>query len=186
MTRRNAVLLTWSALVALAAGCSDDPTAGYTMKPPFDPRYETVAVPIWKRGAGVYRRGLEMTLTESIQKRIAAYTPMRVVTPPKAQTLLEGTIEIVEITPLSFNPDSGLPREFAINMLVSFVWKDLATGREILRRDRFNTAATYLSAAPFNEDFFVGSRDVMDRIAERIVSQMEMPWWRTQTQPAGE
>lgn len=162
---------------ALAAcGCSDDPTQGYTMQSPYGQSHKTVAVPIWQRGKDVYRRGLEFDLTEAIQKRIEQITPMKVVPRQRASTLLEGTIESVEQNVMSYDPNSGKPREQQIRMIVSFVWKDLVTGKELVRRDKFPVAATYIPAAPFNEEFFTGSQDVMQRLAERIVEQMEEPW----------
>jgi len=171
-----AITLTIS--IVSVAGCSDDYNTGYTMQPPFRDDIKTVAVPIWSRGQGVYRRDLEMALTEAIAKRIEGYTPYKVTVGARADTLLEGTIEEVIQTPLSLNPDTGRPREQTITMLVSFRWTDLrshAGGATIVERKNFRASATYLPSSPLNQTFFSGKEDLFNRLADLIVQQMELP-----------
>ncbi|HUT01766.1 MAG TPA: LPS assembly lipoprotein LptE [Phycisphaerae bacterium] len=160
----------------LAAGCSSDPTKGYTLKSQYPEGIKTVTVPIWHRGKKVYRRGLEMRLTESVVKRLELDTPYKVTDKSRADTELRGTIDLVSQRVLSFNPDSGLPREREITVAVSFTWTDLRNGKVLARRTNFRQAGTYISPAPFGEDFFQGSEDVVNKLAQRIVEQMEADW----------
>jgi hypothetical protein len=169
----------WLALLAwpvLVGGCGDDPNQGYTMRPIYREGIATVAVPIWNRGKDVYRREIEFRLTEALQKRIELNTPYKVAPRERADTLLEGTIERIDQRVLEFDPDSGRPREQEISMTVSFTWTDLRTGTVLLKRTRFVASAVYIPLTPFNEDFYQGSEADIDKMARRIVEQMEAPW----------
>ncbi|HUT58319.1 MAG TPA: LptE family protein [Phycisphaerae bacterium] len=178
MRRLTAILLTLLAGATAVPGCSNDPNKGYTFKSPYPSGVKTVAVPIWGRGKYVYRRGLEFRLTEALQKQVELDTPYKVVRKPRADTELTGTIDQIAQRPLSINPDTGRPREMEITFFVSFKWTDLRSGEVLVERTNFRVAGTYLPAAGFNEDFFQGSEDVIDRLAARIVEQMEVPFTR--------
>ena len=106
-------------------GCSSDPTKGYTLKSQYPQDIKTVSVPIWHRGKQVYRRGLEMRLTEAVIKRLELDTPYKVTDKSRADSELRGTIDRVSQRVLSFNPDFGRPREMEITMTVSFSCTDL-------------------------------------------------------------
>ncbi len=164
----------WSGLLilplALLAGC------GYTMDPPFPRQYKTVAVPIWARGRDVYRQNIEFQVTEAVQKRIEAYTPYRIERKGRADTELTGSLDQIIQRPLSINPDTGLPREMEITFVVSFKWVELATGRVIVQKRNFRVAGTYYPQGPLHEDFFLGSQDVVNKLAERVVECMETPF----------
>jgi len=163
-------------LLLATAGCSSDPTKGYTLKSQYVEGVKTVHVPIWHRGKQVYRRGLEMRLTESIIKCMELDTPYKATGKDRADTELIGTIERVSQRVLSYNPDSGMPREKELTVTVSFTWTDLRNGKVLARRKNFRQAGTYIPPEPFGEDFFQGSEDVMNKLAKRIVEQMEADW----------
>jgi hypothetical protein len=176
MTRLHAILIPAVVAALLACGCSSDPTKGYTMASLYPQDVDSVAVPMWSRGANVYRRENETRLTEAIIKRIELDTPYKVTTQQRADTVLTGTIEAIRQKVLSFNPDTGLPRETEIAFVVSFTWKDLRTGQVRVRQERFEVAGTYVNAAPIGEDYFQGEQDVVNQLAKRIVEQLESSW----------
>lgn len=169
-------LLVGAALLAIASGCSDDPTKGYTLTSQYDRGVKTVSVPLWGRGKDVYRRGLEMRLTEAVIKRLELDTPYKVTDRRRADTELSGTIERVSQRVLSFNPDTGLPHEKEITLAVSFTWTDLRSGRVLARRRNFRETGSYIPPSPLGEDFFQGSEDAINRLARRIVEQLEANW----------
>lgn len=163
--------------LAAAAGCSSDGTTGYTTNSLYRPGIRTVAVPIWQRGEKVYRREVEDRLTEAVQKQIELDTPYKVTSRAKADTELRGTIDEIDQRPMSINPDTGLARELEVTIIVSFTWTDLRPGGKVLvERKNFRVAATYIPEGAYNEDFFQGSEDAINRLAQRIVEQMETPW----------
>ena len=174
-TRRRTCVPYLLLLAMLASGCGDG-SSGYTMREPYRSDVKTVCVPIWVRGKDVYRRELEFRLTEAVVKQIELSTPYKVTSRAKADTLLEGTIENVSQRVLSINPDTGQPREKEVTLIVSFTWTDLRTGSVLAKRSRYGVSSTYIPPDPFNEDFFQGSEDAMNRLAQRIVEQMEENW----------
>ncbi len=186
MSRMNGMNKIHCAILALAAGIlsaillpgclSDDPTVGYTARSQYRKGIQTVAVPIWTRGKNVYRRNVEIRLTQALVKRIELDTPYKVTDKQKADTLLSGTIERIEQATLSFNPDTGRPREIEVAFTVAFKWEDLRTGDVIVDRRNFRVADVYIPPHPFNEDFFRGSESLMERLARRIVETMEADW----------
>jgi hypothetical protein len=164
------------AVAVFAAGCSDDPAAGYTFESPHPAGIRSVAVPIWQRGKDVYRRGLEDRLTEAIRKQILLDTPYRVTGRDRADTLLTGTIDEVIQRTLSTNVDTGRPGETELTLVLSFQWTDLRSGKNLRQRKNFRVTTTYLPSRPFSEDFFQGSEDAFNRAARRVVESMERDW----------
>jgi len=177
----NAVKIAfWCALVALGlggqVGCNVDPSQGYTLRSQYPTNVRTVSVPIWTRSRHVYRRGIEMRLTEALVKQIENDTPYKVTKKTRADTELKGTIERITQQVLTINPDDSLPREMEITMDVSFRWTDLRTGKVLKEHKAFRVAGTYVSGDPFNESFFHGSEETINRLARRIVEQLQADW----------
>jgi len=157
-------------LAGVLAGCD------YTFEPLYPTDVKSVAVPMWHRGPEVYRRELEMRLTEAIIKQIQLKPMYKVVSKAKAETELTGTIDRVEQRILTTDPDTGQPRELEMTIFVSFEWKDLRTGKARVKRSNFSQAGDYITHEPFSRDFFQGSEDVINKLARRIVEEMEKPW----------
>ncbi len=164
------------ALATIGSGCAADPTAGYTTASQYRSDIKTIAVPIWSRGRDIYRRELETRLTEAIVKRIELDTPFKVTTKARADTQLRGSIDKVKQKVLSTSSKSGLARELEITFTVSFAWEDLRTGQIITEKEKFEVSATYLPEEPQNENFFIGSDELINRLARRVVEQLEQPW----------
>lgn len=157
----------------LAGGCSGDPNDGYSNAPLYRQDVKTVAVPVWNVSKDVYHREVEFRLTEAIKKQV----PYKIAPDAsKADTVLEGTVERIDQTVLSFNPDTSDPREKEIIMTISFTWRDLRNGKVLAKKSSFAVKGNYISHSPFNEDFFLGSEDAINTIARRIVEQMEAQW----------
>ncbi len=166
-----ACVLACSAIIP--AGCTP---LGYTAKSQYRTGVTSVCVPIWSRGTDVYRRGVEMRLTEALQKRIELDTPYKVTGQERADTLLVGTIRSISQKTLSMNPDTGFPREIRVRFTVSFRWEDLRTGKNIMNVERFTAAEVYHPTPPYNEEFFRGSQGAIEVLARRIVEKMAADW----------
>ena len=170
-SRTIASALLLATLLAGLAGCGN-----YTMKSQYRPGISTVFVPIWTRGKDVYRREIEMRLTEAIAKRIEQDTPYKIAGKDKADTELSGKIVRIEQQVLSKNPDTGLARDLEVTFTLAFAWKDLRTGKILKQHSNFRVADTYITDCPISEDFFQGSEAVINRVARRVVEQMEADW----------
>jgi len=173
MTPSRAITSALLAAMALSclAGCGN-----YTMKNQYRPGISTVFVPVWTRGKDVYRREIEMRLTEAIAKRIEQDTPYKIAGKDKADTELSGKIVRIDQQVLSRNPDTGLARDLEVTFTLAFTWKDLRTGKILKEYSNFRVADTYITEHPIGEDFFQGSEAVINRIARRVVEQMEADW----------
>jgi len=153
------------ALCAMIAGgmpgCGSDPRQGYRVGNLYRPGIESVAVPVFTRGKDVYRRGVEIRLTEAVVKHLQTHSPYQVTTRGRADTVLTGTIEQISQRVLNSDTDTGRTRELEMIIVASIRWKDLRTG---------------IPPAPLSEDFFQGSQDALNRLARRIVEKMEADW----------
>ena len=168
------------ALCAVVAGgtcsCSSDPTQGYQVGNLHRPGIRSVAVPAFTRAKDVYRRGVEIRLTEAVVKQIQTHTPYTVTTRGRADTVLTGTLEQISQRVLNSDTDTGRTRELEMILVVSIRWKDLRTGEILLERKNLRAAGAYIPPAPLSEDFFQGSQDALNRLARRIVETMEADW----------
>jgi hypothetical protein len=135
-------------------------------------RIRTVALDIFQTKE--FRRDLETQLTEALAKRIEGETPFKLAKKDRADTILTG--EIIEVRQATIGRDfqTVTPRETAATVIVSFQWKDLRTGEVLMDRPRFVQTVDYVK--PLGEDFYHASQRAMDRLAERIVEQMESDW----------
>ncbi|MFP4141249.1 MAG: hypothetical protein ACOCZU_08025 [Planctomycetota bacterium] len=170
MNLRNGLLTAvMGALLLSSAGC------GYQVGNLYRDDVDTVAVDMFTRGRMVYRRELETRATEAIIKRINL-TPYRIAPKNQADTILTGSIDVVPQRVPQYDPDSGQPRFKELLLKVSFQWKDQRTGKMLAEHSNVIVSGTYVTHAPLNEDFFQGSEDVVNRLAERIVGYMERDW----------
>jgi outer membrane lipopolysaccharide assembly protein LptE/RlpB len=165
------LLLIMPAAVAVLSGCG-----GYTLESPYRQGIATVAVDMFGRGKDVYRREVETRATEAIVKRIEQDTPYKVTVKARADTYLTGTIETIEQRILSFDPDTGNARELELTLTVSFAWTDLRNGKTLAETKDLRVSGTYVREEPLTEDFYQGSENVVNRLAERVVEAMEAEW----------
>jgi hypothetical protein len=167
-------------LTAAATGGCD----GYSNKSMYPEDVRTIAVDIPQVGKDVYRRGLEFRLAEALVKRIELDTPYKVTKKDRADTLLESRIDEVKQRALSLNPFTGLSRDMEITITVSITWTDLRQDRVRVHHQNVRASGTYINPSminnqpvdnggAFNEDFFQGSADVINRLARKIVEEME-------------
>jgi len=157
-------------LTAAVGGC------GYKIGTLHRTDIKTIAVPVWTRGHGVYRRGLEVDLTEAIIKRLQLDTKYRICDEAQANTRFTGRLENVHQQSLTINTDTGTSRELEATFTVSFTWTDLRNGKELVKREAFPATGRYVPPNPFNQTFFTGSREAIDQAAQRIVEQLETGW----------
>jgi len=163
------------AAAGAAGGCTVDPTQSYTLASQYPDNVRTVAVQIFTRGSNVYRRGLEMRLTEAVVIHIELSTPYKVVDKDHADTELTGTITGVSQRTMSMVRRVSNPREKEVLISATMRWQDLRDG-QVIRRSNVRAAGSYITLAPVAEDFFQGSEDAIDRLARRIVEEMEDDW----------
>lgn len=152
--------------LAAAGGCS------YSTDPPF--RKDVTTVHVRPFGTREFRRRIEMNLTEAVKKRIQMDTPYRLADERNADTVFTGEVLQVKQATLGRSFGFNTPRETQLTLMVSLQWKDMRNGKVLLERKRWLQTFDY--ARPVGEQEFDALHGAIDRMAERIVEQMETDW----------
>ncbi|MCC5823795.1 MAG: LPS assembly lipoprotein LptE [Phycisphaerales bacterium] len=155
-------------------GCSTDPTRGYAFAEPYDASVRTVGVPIFANRT--FARGTELTLTDAIIKQIQQQTPWRVVSPDRADTVIEGAITNAELGVLSNSPSTGLTEEQTYRITVRFAWRDNRTGETRVARENFAATGTFVPVRSVGERIEVGQREAIEELARDIVASLRSAW----------
>ena len=121
-----------------------------------------------------FRRGLELQLTEALAKRLEGESPFKLAKKDLADTILTGEIREVRQATLGRDFRTVTPRETSATVVISFKWKDLRNGEVLLDRPNFVQTVDYIR--PVGEDFYHASQKGIDRLAERIVEEMQSEW----------
>jgi hypothetical protein len=168
------VFLSASVVASLTAmaGC------GYMVGGGFDQQVRSVEVPIFETSS--FRRGIEVQLTEAVQKQIQLRTPFRVVK-GDADTRLTGRVVDLRKGVLGETLQDD-PRELQVNLVVEVVWEDLRSGR-ILAEQQVPITPELISlrsqadfAPEVGQSLSTAMQQSIDQMARRIVNLMETPW----------
>jgi hypothetical protein len=121
-----------------------------------------------------FRRGLEFTLTEALQKRILQDTPYRIADKSTADTMISGEVLEVRQNVMGRMYLTGQPRQLQATFIIRFEWKDLRSGQVLVNHPRFVQSIEYIP--PIGETFDNASDAALDDLAERMVEQMMSSW----------
>ncbi len=164
---------TWlKATVAGAlAGC------GYSTRPMHPCDIQTVYVPMFE--TRVFRRGVEMQLTEAVIKELEQKTPYKVVRSENADTTLRGEIKTVRKRVLIQTPEDE-PRELETALTIEVEWRDNRTG-ELLASGQapgvpFLVRGDSQYAPELGQTTATAIKETVDKLAVQVVAMMEEPW----------
>jgi hypothetical protein len=142
------------------------------MRRPFPQNVRTVYVEMFQ--SREFRRGLEFTLTEALQKRILQDTPYKIADKSIADTMISGEVLEVRQNTLGRNYYTGQPRQTQATFIIRFQWKDMRNGQILVDQPRFMQSVEYIP--PAGQTFDNAADKALDELAERIVEQMMAPW----------
>lgn len=172
---RKFVLLA-AALCLSVSGC-----AGYQVgtRSLYTPQVRTVHVPIFQSDS--LRRYLGERLTEAVVKEIELRTPYKVVPRERADTVLSGRIveDRKEVVAENRYDD---PRDLNIGMQVLVNWTNRAGdpihGGQMLTlpQQLWDVSATSHLTPEVGQSLTTAQQQTISRLAEQIVSMMEVPW----------
>lgn len=169
MARGSSHLVCLASLL-LIAGC------GYTVGNGFNPDVRTVSVPIFENDT--FRRGIEVQLTEAVQKEITKRTPYRLAKGLDADTRLTGRIVQTRKDVLGENKFDD-PRELQLSLMIVTKWENLRTG-EVLAQQEIPLSPTAIPlttqadfAPEVGQSLATGTQGAVDQLARRIVNMME-------------
>ena len=184
MQLRKTLCLAFMLVSMLTVGCARDEEGnlkpidlgGYSGKSLALKGVKKIWIPMPTRANHVFRRDLEQRLQENLVKHVQMNSAYNIASQANADARLDCKIISIDQAVTNTNPDSGVPRERELTFVLHITLKDLRTGNVVLEDKNFKTSTTYITANPFNEDFFRGSEDLMNRIARRIVDRLQPGW----------
>jgi len=152
----------------LMTGCS-----GYSSRSLYSQDVKSIYVEMFDNAT--FRRDLEYDLTDAIAKRIEAETPYKIISDrSKADTVLSGKITAINNSVLTIERNVSRPLEEQAEVTAVFSWKDLRTGQYIVAGKSIMATASYSEFQ--SQGFEYGSKVAANKLAERIVEQMQMEW----------
>lgn len=161
----------FSSVLFSFCGCSG--MGGYCGESLFPDEVQTVYVEMFDNRS--FRRGVEYELTDALAKHIEATTPYKIISnKDKADTVLSGQILSIGELVLVSERETGraLEKEVLLSSVVS--WKNLKTGELLLDNTQVSATSTYSQWQ--NQGFSYASTLAANKLAKRIVEQMEKEW----------
>lgn len=164
------MLMTW------LAGCASYRVGNQSL---YRPGIRTVHVPVFESAA--FRRNLGERLTEAVIKEIEFRTPYKVVHSPSADSTLHGSVGAVAKSVLAENANDE-PRHLENVLNVSVTWVDRAGGVLLYTTPIpipsivFNITESADFVPEAGQSTTTAQQEAIDRIAQQVVSQMEIPW----------
>ena len=158
--------------VIASAGC------GYRFGHHADPTIRSVAVPTFSSVAD--RTGLELQLTEAVQKEIQSRTPFLLAHESNADTILRGRLVGVRKRPQS-RAITDDAREVEFATAVEVTWEDrrgqvLGSRSVPIAPDVVPVLATGSQAVELGQTRATANRQAVERLARQVVDLMEVPW----------
>jgi hypothetical protein len=159
------------AFAVLMSGCGQN--SGYTNAPLYPQGIATVYVEMFDNQS--FRRGLEFELTDALAKRIDALTPYKIVSDrDKADTIISGRIASANESSLTTERQIGRPMEKSVELKAVVTWKNLRTGEILMDNKTVGASVSYSEWQ--SQSFAYGATLAANRLAEKIVEQMEQGW----------
>lgn len=155
-------------------GCASDPTKGYSAKSTFPQAVSSVAVPIFTTRS--YVRDVEFEFTDALIKEIEARTPYKVTSEQRADTIILGQINSVELGQLSKSPRTGLSEEVIVSVTIDFQWRDLRSGKVLLERKAYAGHGLFVPSNPSGEPIELGTFATVQQLARDVVAEMRLDW----------
>ena len=170
------MIVTAALLTSAMPGC-----AGYQIGTGslYRPDIRTVHVPIIESDS--YRRNLGERLTEAVVKQIELKTPYKVVDNANADTVLTARI-VGDSKRVIAETATDEPRDIEVNFNVQVSWVDrrgdLISGPVGLPvcPELYHISQSANLVPEAGQSIATAQQEAIQRLAEQIVAQMEMPW----------
>jgi hypothetical protein len=145
----------------------------------FDSNIETVYVPMFESNS--FRRDLAERVTEAVIKEIESHATFKVVSDPKADTILTGKITS-DTKHLLVQTLNGDPRDMEITLQVKVCWMD-RRGNKLrdcpaipIPADCVSVGAASDLVGEVGQSVATSQQRAIKRLAQQIVGLMETPW----------
>lgn len=156
------------------SSCGHDPSQGWVTGTPYTHESRTIAIPIVKNST--YDREMGYLLTNALIREVETRTPWRVVSSAEADTLLEVSINSVDLNTLSNSRLTKLNQESVVRLRCDWTWEDLNDNRVLAGWENFTTDGLFLPSNPLYEPIELGQLTAVDLMAKAIVDRMSTSW----------
>lgn len=158
-------------VVALAtSGC------GYTLSSVLPTYIKTLAVPVFANNTVEF--GLSDDVTQAIVNSFLADRRLRIVGEREADSVLRGTVVSYKNQVFGYTQQERAT-EYEIVLTVKVLFRDLVKNRDVWKEDAMTVRTTYnvvaVGAAPAQTEAD-GRRDVIQKLADQIVSRTVQGW----------
>lgn len=158
-------------VVALAAsGC------GYTLSSVLPSYIKTLAVPVFANNTVEF--GLSDDVTQAIVNAFLVDRSLRIVGEREADSVLRGTVVSYKNQVFGYTQQERAT-EYEIVLTVKVLFRDLVKNRDVWKEDALTVRTTYnvvaVGAAPAQTEAD-GRRDVIQKLADQIVSRTVQGW----------
>jgi hypothetical protein len=174
LLRRTGLIFAAFISAWVLSACAGDPTCGYVAASLYPDSVKTIAVPILTSKA--FTRNVEFELTDALIKEIESRTPYKVTSQERADTILLGQVRDVKLDQLSKSRLTGLSEEVIVSVTIDFEWKDLRSGKTILRREKFAGHGLFVPSRPSGEPIELGRFAAVQQLARDIVAELRAQW----------
>lgn len=155
--------------------------AGYQvgMQSLYTPQVRTIHIPVFQSDS--YRRYLGERLTEAVVREVELKTPYKVVPRERADTVLSGRI-VRDTKSIVAENRYDDPRNLDISMQVLVSWTNrggepIHAGQQIaMPQPLWDVTATSHLTPEVGQSLTTAQQQAINRMAEQIVSMMEIPW----------
>lgn len=156
-------------LICLASGCR-----GYQVGNRFMFRQDIRSVHVGIIESNSYRRFTGQKLTEAIVKQIEQQTPMVIAEPATADSFIQGQI-LRDTKRVQGQTATGELRSLDYGWQIEIVWVDRA-GTPLMPRQLVQISLDEQIIPEGGQSLAAAEQQLVERLARRIVGQMEMPW----------
>lgn len=150
----------------LVAGC------GFSSEPLHRKTVRTVYVEIPQ--SREFRRGIEFELAEALRKQLDVDTRYKNAPREKADTILSAEVLEWRGSTIGRHFGTDLPRETTGTLVIRYRWQDMRSGTLLRDRPQFVSPVNYVP--PVGETVANARMDAVNKLARKIVHDMERPW----------
>lgn len=154
-------------------GCDSEGLSGYSNESLYSDEVVSVYVEMFENKS--FRRGAEFELTDALAKRIEADTPYKIISSRnRADSVISGHIETISESVLTIERQTGRGLEDRLEIQAVVNWKNLRTGELMMDNKVVSASASFSEWQSQGVNY--GRQLAANRLAERIVEQMETEW----------
>jgi outer membrane lipopolysaccharide assembly protein LptE/RlpB len=132
--RFRSVAPLWAAAALAAAAC------GYTFRGTLPEHIQTIAIPVFANHTA--EPAVENAITRAVAEAFSTNGRLRVVTPERADSILEGVITGYELLSIAYDPSANV-RQYRLLVTMNLSFRDVRENKMLFQRSGFQERADF-------------------------------------------